>query len=69
MDSFLIFIFYVDDLVITGNVMDMIVATKGWSSFNFEMKDVDETNEVLRVRILRDLSILIGSKRLTLEGI
>lgn len=69
MDGFLIFVFYVDDLVIAGNVMDMIVATKGWSSSNFEMKNMDETNEVLRVRILRDLSILIGSKRLTLEGI
>lgn len=46
----------------------MIVATEGWSSSNFEVKNMDETNEVLRVRILRDLSILIGSKRL-LEGI
>lgn len=43
-DDFLIFMLYVDDLVITGSDLEMIVANKGWLSFNFETKDMDETN-------------------------
>lgn len=34
----------------------MIVATQGWLSSNFEMKDMDEASYVLRVKILRERS-------------
>ena len=36
--------------------MKLIVATKKWLSSNFEMKDMDEANYVLKVKIIRDHS-------------
>ena len=54
--SFLILSLYVDDILLAGNDMELIVATKKWLSLNFKMKDMDEANYVLGVKILKDRS-------------
>ena len=47
---------YVDDILIAGNDMDFIVATKKWLSSTFEMKDMDEAHFVLGIEIVRNRS-------------
>ena len=47
---------YVDDILIAGNDMDYIVATKKWLSSTFEMKDMGETHFVLKIEIVKDRS-------------
>ena len=47
---------YVDDILIVGNDKKLIDVTKKWLSSNFKMKDMEETNYVLGVKILRDCS-------------
>ena len=47
---------YVDDILLAGNDMKMIVTTKMWLSSIFEMKDMGEANYVLGVKIFRDRS-------------
>ena len=54
--SFIILSLYVDDILLAGNDMEMIIATKGWLSSNFEMKDMGEADYILGVKILRDCS-------------
>ena len=54
--DFLILSLYVDDILLAGNDIDMIAVIKGWLSFNFDMKDMGETNFKLGIKILRDRS-------------
>ena len=54
--SFIILSLYVDDILLASNDMEMIIATKGWLSSNFEMKDMGEADYILGVKILRDHS-------------
>ena len=54
--SVLILSLYVGDILIAGNDMDSIVATKKWLSSTFEMKDMGEAHFVLRIKIVRDRS-------------
>jgi hypothetical protein len=54
--SFIILSLYVDNIFLAGNDKDMIVATKGWLSSNFEMKDMSEANYILGVKIFKDRS-------------
>ena len=54
--SFIILSLYVDDILLAGNDMEMIITTKGWLSSNFEMKDMGEVDYILGVKILRDRS-------------
>ena len=54
--SVLILSLYVDDILITGNDMDSIVATKKWLSSTFEIKDMGEAYFVLGIEIVRDCS-------------
>ena len=42
---------YVDDILLAGNDMEMIQATKEWLSSVFEMKDMGESRYVLGVEI------------------
>ena len=51
--SFLILSLYMDDILLTGNDMEIIVATKEWLSTTLEMKDMGEANYVLGVKISR----------------
>ena len=46
----------VDDILLAGNDMDSIVATKKWLSPTFEMKDMSDVNFVLVVKITKDHS-------------
>ena len=54
--SLVILSLYVDDILLAGNDMKMIVTTKRWLSSIFEMKDMGKANYVLGVKIFRDQS-------------
>ncbi|KAL0336693.1 UNVERIFIED_CONTAM: Retrovirus-related Pol polyprotein from transposon TNT 1-94, partial [Sesamum radiatum] len=54
--NFLILSLYVDDILLAGNNMEMIVATQKWLSSTFEMKDMGEAEYILDVKIHRDRS-------------
>ena len=41
---------YVNDILTASNYMEMITATKGLLALNFDMKDVGDVSNVLRVR-------------------
>ena len=45
-----------EDILLAGNDMEMIVTTKRWLSSIFEMKDMGKANYVLGVNISRDRS-------------
>jgi len=45
---------YVDDILLVGNNLEMINATKQWLSSVFEMKDMGEVRYVLGVEIVRN---------------
>ncbi|KAL0453733.1 UNVERIFIED_CONTAM: Retrovirus-related Pol polyprotein from transposon TNT 1-94 [Sesamum latifolium] len=49
--NFLILPLYVDDILLAGNNMEMIVATQKWLSSTFEMKDMGEAEYILGVKI------------------
>ena len=53
-EDFLVLSLYVDDILLDGSDMELIVAFKGWLSSTFDMKDMGEANYVLRVKITRD---------------
>ena len=46
--GFIILSLYVDDILLASNDMEMIIATKGWLSSNFEMKDMGEADYIFR---------------------
>ena len=54
--NFLILSLYVEDTLLAENDKEMIVATQGWLSSKFELKDMGEVCYVLGVKILRDRS-------------
>ena len=63
--SFIILSLYVDDILLAGNDMEMIIATKGWLSSNFKM-DMGEADYILGVKISRDcLKKLLGLSQQT----
>jgi len=45
---------YVDDILLVGNNLEMIEATKKWLSSVFEMKDMGEAKYVLGMEIIRN---------------
>ena len=45
---------YIDDILLVGNNLKMIKATKKWSSSVFEIKDIDEAKYVPGVEIIRN---------------
>ena len=52
----IIFSLNVNDILLVSNDTEMIVATKWWLSFNFEMKDMGQLDYILGVKIFRDRS-------------
>ncbi|KAL0284099.1 UNVERIFIED_CONTAM: Retrovirus-related Pol polyprotein from transposon TNT 1-94 [Sesamum radiatum] len=54
--NFMILSLYVDDILLAGNNMELIVATQKWLSSTFEMKDMGEAEYILGVKIHRDRS-------------
>ena len=51
--NFLILSLYVDDILLDENDNEMTVATQGWMSSKFEMKDMGKARYMLGVKILR----------------
>jgi len=45
---------YVDDILLVGNNLEMINATKQWLSSVFELKDIGEARYVIGVKIVRN---------------
>ena len=54
--DFFILSMYIDNILLVGNDMDMIITSKGWLSSTFDMKDMRKENFMLGVKILRDHS-------------
>ena len=54
--DFFILSIYIDNILLVGNDMDMIVTSKGWLSSTFDMKDMRKETFMLGVKILRDHS-------------
>ena len=65
----LILSLYVDDILLVGDNMSVIVATREWLSSQFEIKDMGEANDVLGVKIMRNRSkkLLCLSQRTYIE--
>jgi reverse transcriptase-like protein len=49
-------VLYVDDILIVGNSVRMLVSIKAWLSSCFSMKDLGEAQYILGIRIYRDRS-------------
>lgn len=49
-NKILILSLYVDDILLAGNDLELIVATKEWLSSTFEMKDMGQADYVLGSR-------------------
>ena len=47
-------ILYVDDILIMGNSMDMMLSTKTWLSKVFSMKDLGDASYILEIRLYKD---------------
>jgi len=47
-------ILYIDDILLTGNNLEIINATKQWLSSVFEKEDMGEVKYVLGVKIVRN---------------
>jgi hypothetical protein len=45
---------YVDDILILGTSLDVIIETKDFLSNNFEMKDLEEADVILNIKLLRE---------------
>jgi hypothetical protein len=45
---------YVDDILILGTSLDVIIETKDFMSNNFEMKDLEEADVILNIKLLRE---------------
>ena len=52
-EKILIMTLYIDDILMASNDLEMIVATNGWLTSNFDMKDMAEVSYLLRVKIHR----------------
>lgn len=53
-DKFAILSLYVNGILIVGNHKEYVMVIKGWLSKNFNIKDMGETDCILRVKIKRD---------------
>ena len=63
--SLLILSLYVDDILLAINDIEMIVTTKRWLSFIFEMKDMGEACLELRFSRIAQRTFLVCLKKLT----
>jgi len=60
---------YVDDLLIFGTSLDVVHDAKHFLAFNFDMKDLGETNIILGIKILRDNNCITLSQSHYVEKI
>ena len=54
--KFIIFVLYVDDILLTASDHGLLHDVKNYLSSNFEMKDMGEASYVIRIEIFRDRS-------------
>ena len=47
-------VLYVDDSLLIGNDVSMLSIVKAWLLKNLSMKDLEETTDVLGIRVYRD---------------
>ncbi|KAL2240065.1 UNVERIFIED_CONTAM: Retrovirus-related Pol polyprotein from transposon RE1 [Sesamum indicum] len=59
--NFFIISLYMDDILLAGNNMEIIVATQKWLPSTFEMKDMGEAKYILSVKIHKDRSMKLLS--------
>ncbi|GJW37872.1 retrovirus-related pol polyprotein from transposon TNT 1-94 [Tanacetum coccineum] len=52
--NFIILVFYVEDILLTSNNIDLLHESKHFLSRNFDMKDLGEASYVIRIEIHRD---------------
>ena len=60
---------YIDDLLIFGTNLDVVHNAKCFFAFNFDMKDLDEANMILGIKILRDNDCITLSQSYYVEKI
>lgn len=53
-DGVIIICLYVDDLLIFGTNIDVVIATKKFLASNFDMKDMGEASVILGIKILKN---------------
>ena len=53
-DDSIILSLYTDDISLPGNNEESLETIKRWLSSEFDMKDTDNTNYILGIKILRD---------------
>ena len=46
-------VLYVDDILLIGNEVGVMSSVKVWLSSQFDMKDLDEANFILRIKLWR----------------
>ena len=47
-------VLYVDDILLIGNDVEIMSSVKIWLSSQFDMKDLDEANFILGIKLWRD---------------
>ena len=47
-------VLYVDDILLIGNDVEVMSSVKIWLSSQFDMKDLDEANFILGIKLWRD---------------
>ena len=47
-------VLYVDDILLIGNNMGALSSIKVWLSIRFDMKDLGEASDILRIKLLRE---------------
>ena len=68
-DNCVIICLYVDDMLIFGTNMDVVLETKSFLASNFDMKDLGEAKVILGVKIIRNDSGIILSQEHYVEKI
>ena len=47
-------VLYVDDILIIGNNIDMLLSVNAWLFKKFIMKDLCEVGDILGIKVIRD---------------
>ena len=47
-------VLYIDDILLIEDNVKLLTGTKNWLAIRFKMKDLENTNYVLRIQILMD---------------
>ena len=53
-DKVIFFVLYVDDILLAGNDVSLLMKIKHWLFHNFEIKDLEEASYILGIKIMRN---------------